>query len=164
MAISTPSYVNADRRALADVFAACPIGGTVSYDQLSAALGSPVRARRYLIPAALKLVLAEAGAAFAVIKGVGYRRLKGEEAAIVGHASRRRVRRITRRSIVTMSKMVAVANDMPDAAQREAYREISVAGLLNEMAQDRKVRKLALPERPQPTAVVLAETLRHMAS
>jgi hypothetical protein len=48
---------------------------------------------------------------------------------------------------------------MPDDKKRETFREISVAGLLNEMARDRAVRKMPLPEKPEPTAKTLQAML-----
>ena len=144
--------ISTEVRAIADRLAAVPVGETVSYGDLSEALGADVRVRRYLVLAAIRATNVEAGAIFGSVRGVGYKRLPAEDAHMVGALTRRRIRRAARRAEKTIVRAVAVANTMPEEAKLRAYREISVLGMIGHLTADRTAATAPLESRPQPVA------------
>lgn len=154
-----PNQPSPDVRALADVLLAASVGQTVTYGAMDRAIGAPVLARRWLIQSARDLALRESGAAFMAVKGIGMRRLPAEEASAVGVYYRTSIRRTAKRSARVMTQMVKKANDLPDQAKLEAYREISVALLFCELAKATSVKRVPLDNKPAPTGDVVRAML-----
>lgn len=152
-----PTTANeADVQALRERLEATPVGEVCTYAQLDAALGSPSRARRYLVLRALHRMNRETGAIFGAVRGVGYKRLAADEAYTLGHHGRGRIRRTARRTSAAIAQAVSAANEISDEAKRKAMAEVSTLNMIAHVATDRVVKAAQNASKP-PT---LAESLR----
>jgi len=147
--------LSADVRALTDRFLETPIGGTITYADMTAALGSSIEARRYLIQRALHVASRETGAIFASMRAVGYKRLPAEDAPLLGSHARQRIRNTSRRAAQAITHAVQVANDISDGARTRAYAEVSALALIQHVSTDRAAKAIPDSEKPQPVAVTL---------
>lgn len=147
--------LSAEVRALTDCLLAVPIGGTVTYAEMSEAIGADVLARRYLILRAIKVSLRESGAIYSVVTRVGYRRLSAEEAHTLGGHARTSIRRTSRRAVQAISGAIAVSNDISDEARRRAFAEISVLQLVQHISADRARAAVKDTSRPLPVALTM---------
>lgn len=150
------SSLTTDVRTLADALNATSIGNTLSYTAMSEVVGSNIQRRRYLVPAALKLVARESGAIFANVRKIGYKRLPPAEVHQVGINARRRVRNTSKRASETIVTVVAKANDMTNDEMKQALREVTVLDLLRFLATDKIVRALPESNKPEPVAKTMA--------
>jgi hypothetical protein len=139
-----PTTNSALIRRLADLFKACSIEETVSYDQLSKTLGAPIIGRLYFAHRAMELANAECGAIFVNVKLLGYKRLPHDEAHALGAHARRRGRRIFRQASKKIGNVLIIANDISNEARLKAYSEQASLGLLLHMTYDRN--KPVIPE------------------
>jgi len=155
-----PSHANELRRKLADLFAACPVDATVSYGDMEQELGFDVRNRyRHLIYAALKLVSKENGALFVGVNRVGYRRLPASELHVVGHASRKSIRRKAARASRAIGRGVSASNSISNSARIKAMSEIAALGIIQHVARDATVKVIKSAHRPISTAKIVRATL-----
>jgi hypothetical protein len=138
-------------RNLAELFKACPIEGTVTYEQLSVALGAPISQRLYLAYQAMDLANAESAAIFFNVRRVGYRRLPHDEAPALGVHARVRGRRMFRRVAKKIGNVLIMANDMSPAARMKAYSEQAALGLLQHLTYDRNRPTIPEGVAPPPT-------------
>jgi hypothetical protein len=147
--------ISPDVAALVEQLRAVPLGGTIHYAQLSAAIGRDVRRHRHLIDSARHIAERDHGAVFGNEINVGYTRLTVEQFPDLGSTARRRIRRASRKARKTLNYAGASVNDVPPSVQRKLNAEVSVLGLLEHLAAD----KLAAPAethavRPEPIAAV----------
>lgn len=158
--------ISPDTRAMATRLLAVPVGGSVSYADLSAAIGRDVRAEntRYLIYAGMKLAQREAGAIFANDRGKGYVRLAADDAHKVGHTARSRVRRIARHASKQIHAALTRANDVAPESQRKANAELSALGLLEHVAKDRNVVPSETDTGPTPVAITARQFLERIGA
>jgi hypothetical protein len=153
----------ADVLAISACMSSAPVGGTVTYEQLSAAIGRPVQGHRYLVQAAISKLSRDTGAIFVSVYRVGYKRIPAEESHILGAAVRETVRRRVKRAGQKIIRAIATANDMPADAARRANREVAILGLIEHASSD-KALKAAVTEAdtPKPVAKVMADMLAAM--
>lgn len=144
-----------DTRALVDLLCAASIGATVTYDQMSAAIGRSIQGRRYLIPRAITLAAKEGGAIFGSVRKVGYLRLAPTEAHVLGAHARGRIRRSAKRTADAITAAMAAANDVPDSERRRAFAEVNSLGLIRHLASDKRVATVASEPKAEPVAVVM---------
>lgn len=147
--------LSADTRTLTDRFLATPVGATIRYSDMSAAIGADIQARRHLILRAIAIASREAGAIFGSVRGVGYKRLASEDASVVGAHARHRIRSTARRSSRVIQRAVEVANDMSEPARVKAYAEISALSLIQHVATDKARSAVSISDKPQPVAITL---------
>lgn len=151
--------LSTETRVLADLFAAAPIGGTVTWEEMSRAIGRNIMDRRYLALRAMAVANSECGAIFGNVLRVGYQRLPPQDAHILGSHMRGRIRRGAKRTSDTIIAAVQSSNDMPDEAKRKAYAEVNALGLLRMIATDRHVAAATPEPKPEPVAI----TMRRLA-
>lgn len=153
--------LSADARAIADLFAACAVGDTVTMAAMSDAIGRDVTACRHIIATARRVAQREAGAVFVTMPRVGYRRLPTEEVArVVGSAARKHIRRTAGRAKRTLTAGAALANDLPLETQRRIAAEVSALALLEHIARDATVKPQDnAPTKPTPVAVTARSLL-----
>jgi hypothetical protein len=158
--------ISPDTRALANRLLAVPLGGAISYADLSAAIGRDVRTEntRYLIYGAMRVTQREAGAIFANDRGKGYVRLSPDDAHKVGNTARSRVRRIARHATKQISAALARANAVAPESQRKANAELSALGLLEHVAKDRHVVPAETDEAPTPVAITARRFLERIGA
>lgn len=149
------SQISADVRALADALVATPVGDVIGFESLSEAIGTDIRARRYLLHQAMRVANKEVGALFSSVRGEGYKRLPSEDAALVGGHARHRIRKIGKLASVKMERALEVANDISDSARKDALSEISVLGLVRHIASDKSRQSVNPESRPQPIAITM---------
>lgn len=157
-----PSQVNADLRTLTDLLCVASVGDVVSYADMSAAIGSDIRIRPWLVPRAVVLANRDQGALFACINGIGQKRLSAAEAHLLGHAVRRRIGRASRRTAKLITRGMEVANDIPAEAKRKAYAELNTLGLLAHISRDRVTAATASDDKPMPIAQVMRATMAQL--
>lgn len=144
-----------DTRALVDLLTATTVGGTVTYADMTAAIGRDIHARRHLIPRAITLAAKEAGAIFGSVRRVGYQRLAPTDAHILGAHARGRIRRSAKRASDAIHSAVTVANDMPDAERRRAFAEINSLSLIRHLARDTVVAATVSEPKAEPVGHVM---------
>jgi hypothetical protein len=160
--MQTVESLSPDTRALADRLVATQVGDTITFGQMSDAIGRDIAARRHLIPRAIAIAAREAGAIFGSIRGVGYRRLEPAEAHILGAHARQRLRRSTRRASDAILSAVTRANDLPEPAKLRAYAEVNALSLLRHLATDKVVSAAAGEAKPEPVAVTARRFAEHL--
>lgn len=136
--------LSADARRCADLLTSIPRGETVTFTAISAAIGRDITRCRHVLHTAIRVSEREAGACFASVRGVGYRRLAADEIVKVGQTARARIRGYARRGRRTIQAGLAGANDVTPETQRRTASELSSLGLLEHIARDR-----SLPEIPE---------------
>lgn len=150
--------VSDEARTIASRLAAVPVGGFISHDEISQALGRPYKPHRHLLYTALRIVLRESGAAFACERGLGYRRLAPHEApALIGSTARARIRGHARRGRKTIVAAIRDGNALPRDVRLRANAEVSTLGMIEHLARDRPVLA-AVPEAHRVTSPI--ETCR----
>jgi len=147
--------MSAECRALADLFAATPVGGTVTYAAMTQAIGRSIADRRYLIPRAAHVATRETGAIFGSVRRVGYQRLAPQDAHMLGSHTRSRIRRSAKRTADAIVAAVTATNDMPDAAKRRAYAEVNAMALIRHIATDKQVAAGTTEPKSEPVGVVM---------
>lgn len=136
--------ISPETRILADALKAVPLGGNITFASLTATIGRDVqRVARSHLDSAMRIVLRDDGVAFRSIRGIGYQRLLPEEAPEIGRAARRKLRRASKRAVQSMLAVAAASNGLPPEAQRRLSAEVSIHGLLAELAEDRSVANQA---------------------
>jgi hypothetical protein len=156
--------LSADARVVADLLLACPIGETVSLASMSDAIGRDIRKHRHIIVTARRVAEREAGAVFASVRSVGYKRLDAERAvAVVAPAARKHIARSARRTSRAISAAVDKANDLSMDVRRRAVHELGILGIIEHAARER-VRTLREdgPIKPEPVALVAKRWLARM--
>ena len=154
-----------DTRDLADRLIAVTHGDIISWSDLSAAIDvADVRRVRWRVAAAMRVALREAGAVFATLRGIGYRRVTIDRlGSDVGQSARARIKRTARRANATIGLGLAKANDVPNEARIRALREQSALGLIEFLARERHLPTVD-PERMRPLRPqhVLRQTLESL--
>lgn len=147
--------LSTEARTIADLLSAAAVGATVSYADMSRALGVPIQQKRYILLRALAVANRESGAIYGAVRGVGYQRLAPQDAHILGAHARGRIRSTAKRAATHMTAALATANDLPDAAKRKAFAEINALSLLRHLASDKKVEAAAGEPKAEPVGVVM---------
>lgn len=146
-------------RTLADLFSAAPVGGTISYADMSRAIGRNIADRRYLALRAMQVATRETGAIFGSVRGVGYQRLQPQDAHMLGAHTRGRIRRSAKRTADAIVAALQSTNNMPDDARRRAYAEVNAMHLVRHITTDKQVSAAS----PEPKAEPVAITMRRFA-
>lgn len=106
--------MNIDTRAIFDRLKQVPIGGSITYDALSALLGRPVSGGTPTLQSALR-ALERDGCVFANIRGQGYQRLDDVSIVKASEHDRLLIRRKARRAVerlTSVQNFEALPNDM----------------------------------------------------
>lgn len=157
--------LQAETRALVDLFVAAPINGVVTFSEMSRVIGRPIGLRRHLVPRAMRIASRESGAIFGNVRGEGYKRLAAEDAHLLGSTARRRIRRTAKRASEAIVAAVMVNNSISSEAKRKAYAEVNTMGLIRHIATDRAVAKaneIADDSKPEPVAIVAQRFAREI--
>lgn len=146
--------INAATLALMDTLRQTPVGEIVTFAELSNAIGMDVRQSRYLLHSALTILQREEGACFGNRRGIGYQRLRADDAPKIGNHTRLITRRAAKRGRKKITSLINRANDLSDDARRLALREISTLGLIEHISKDNTQLKPD-PDRlaPEPVAI-----------
>lgn len=156
--------ISADVAALVDALKSVPVGSTISYAEMTAAIGRKITDHRHLIHSALRIVARDHGAVFANDRGAGYTRLDTASLPNVGVAARGRIRRKARSAAKTIKYGMSRANDVSPETQRKVNAELSVLGLVEHLSRDDKAEPAdAHSLRPEPVAIVAQRLLGAMA-
>jgi hypothetical protein len=147
--------LSAECRALADLFAATPVGGTVTYAAMSQAIGRSIAERRYLAIRAMQVATRETGAIFGSVRGTGYMRMPPQDAHMLGAHTRGRIRRSAKRAADAIVAAIQSANDMPDDAKRKAYAEVNAMSLVRHITTDKQVSAASTEAKAEPVAITM---------
>jgi len=143
--------ISPETMALVAALRAVPLGEEISHAALSAHIGRDVaREARARLDSALRILSRDEGAAFMAVRGVGLRRLRPEEAPDIGARSRRKVRRMARHAAGSMTRLAATSNGLPPEAQRRLSAELSAAGLLAAITEDKPTAAMGTEDAPRP--------------
>lgn len=146
--------IDPEVRTIADLMAKTTIGATLTYDEISAALGRDCRTRdRYKILVAKKMGEEQSGIIFETQYDVGYRRLPGAELAKIGSAGLKVIRNKAKTSIKTMTLGMSAANDLPPDEYRKQLQFLSSLNLIAELAREKNLPQIEKEEGPLPYAV-----------
>lgn len=105
--MNRPAFqIGIDAKTIADMMISTPVGEVLTYEAMSKAIGRNVLGQRRSIRSAINFCITEHRSVFAVVTGVGYRRLNDSEAVSTGESYIKRIRRAAMRGI----KRVACAN------------------------------------------------------
>jgi hypothetical protein len=145
------AQLSADTLAVTEALMAAPIGEVASLASLSAALGSDISLRRYIVASAIRIANREYGALFTSVRGIGYKRMPVVDACQIGETARSSIRRKARKAANTIMRAVEATNDLDDAPRKKAIGEASNLSLIAHISTD-KARK-SVPETGKPVAV-----------
>jgi len=151
-----------DIAALAAVLAKTAIGSVIGYDTLSAAIGSDVRRRRYLLFAAMRQLNTDSGAIFGNVVRVGYKRLAATETGLIGSNARRKMRHTARNASKTMANSLNRANDLPADVQRKVVAEIATMSMIAHLTKETVVKAQSNHDKPPPLAESLRGVMAHI--
>jgi hypothetical protein len=157
------SDLSVETRAVAEVLKSTSYGEIIPFAALSAAIGRDIKARRWVILAGMRVALRESGAAFAAVRGVGYRRLTAEELPSLGSTARTRIRRIASRGQKALEESARSFNDLPENTKRDVLKEQTALGMIAMLSRDKSLP--ATPDnadRPLPPALALQDTIKHL--
>lgn len=143
-----------DTQAIVDLFLATPVGQTVTFAAMSAAIGQAIANRRHLIPRAIHIAARDHGAIFGSVRTVGYHRMPAQDAHMLGAHTRHRMRRSAKRTSAAIVAAVTMANDMPAAAKVRAYAEVNAMALIRHIAADKIVIASTAEPKAEPVALV----------
>ena len=149
-------------QAICEALGSTPIGEICVFETIDAALGAPVRLRRYLLMDALLQLNKEAGAIFGSVRGVGYKRLPAEDAHTLGGTLRASVRRRSRRTSDAIANAVNANNDISPVGMRRAAGEIGTLNMLRHIATNRIAKATQRDDKPPTLAESLSGVLRHL--
>lgn len=149
---------------LIDALLAAPYGETITFADLSAALGRDVRRQPSPLPSARRIAERDHNALFASVRGVGLRRMSPDEVSVIGAGGRRRIRRGARRAVTRMGQLVKGANALPAEAQRDMSREIAALNLIAHISEDRSTAALSDGPNAPPPAKAATAFLRHIGA
>ena len=125
---SNPEYA-AEVSALADLLKSASISATVSYRQMSVAIGRDVQKEaRISLLKARKLVEKETGARFETVIKVGVKRLAAHDLPGIGTHSRRRIGALSRRAYARL--MNISNNDITPEIERRLHAERAHLGAI----------------------------------
>ncbi len=139
--MSNPIFVaSADAKKLAGLMVKVSVGATLTYEDMSEALGRDVLQDRSIIATARAIVQRENQFVFDTVYKVGIKRLNDVEIVSLGDQALSKVRRISRK---TSQKITCVAYDaMPREAQVRHNTALSMFGVLVELASSKSFTKL----------------------
>lgn len=115
-------------------------GYTVTYEDMSKAVGRNIKSCMWFVQAALKRVTRDHGAVFCPVRGVGYKRLENEE--IPGHSMRRvrRIRAIAKRGVQELSNSDYMA--LSPEKKIEHNVQMSLLGAVAHASEGSQLKKL----------------------
>lgn len=135
--MNTDLTLSTETEILLRALKAVPLGSTITYRDLSAAIGRSVTAEaRNKLASARAIALRDNGIGFTSERGVGLRRITVEEAPGMGAVARGRIRSTARRASAAIRSVVAASNGASPEAARRISSEIAVLGLIAEAASE----------------------------
>ena len=146
--------ISTEVKAILDLLLKTQIGQTVTYTEISEAIGREIKAYRWVALRALDIAARDHGILFGNVKGAGYVRLSSDQLASVGHTARHHIARKAKKAQRNLSRASEAQNLSPTVALK-VNAEISSLGLIREMSKDRYAEPPAnAPEHPEPVAIV----------
>jgi hypothetical protein len=146
--------ISPDVAALVDVLRETSPGATVSYADLTKAIGRDIREVQWLMNSAQRIAAREHGAIFANERTVGYTRLTTDQLPDVGSTARGKVQRASRKAAKFIRYGADRANDVRPETQRKINAEISALALIEHVAADKAAEPVkAHDTRPEPVAL-----------
>lgn len=151
--------IGIDTGILYNLLIATPVGGTVTYEQMTAAISRPVHGNTSNLQSAIRRAFAQDGMVFDNISRVGYRRLTDAEIVEASKTDRTSLRRRAKRA---GRKLFAVSdyNALPPA---DKVTHATSASIFGAVASALKVSGIAAVENAVKAAgkeIPVAETLR----
>lgn len=147
----------ADIATLKTMLADLPIGETLSYAAMDAALDRPVRARRHILGRAVAECEEDTGGLFSCVRGAGVKRLESSAVPDVGLDGIRKVRRAARRAHERLANVRV--NDLPEDARIRLIAHQSMLGAISMIADGRKAPVLSAEIRQTSHAVPAGRVL-----
>jgi len=152
--MKTISEFEPDILALVERLRSVPVGETVTYEDLDAVIGRPVRAQRWLMIKARDVLDGE-GHIFGTVARVGLKRLESSALPSLGQRARRGIRNRAKRVTARMASGMTRANDVDPETARKLMAEQSVLGLIEFACRDKSMSE-AMSQTPLDKPVPLA--------
>lgn len=134
--------ISAHTTTLIETLRTVPVGATVSYEILTAAIGANVQAEaRHILASARRIVRREDSMVFGVIRGEGLRRLTDSEIATAGSSFLRHVNRTARSGVQTLA-CVQDFNKLKLEEQIRHNTHLSLLGVFYEVSKTRGIKQI----------------------
>jgi hypothetical protein len=132
----------ADIEVVSELLRATSIGATLSYAEISTAIGRNIQSHSHILRSAQARVEKETGSLYSVIRSVGIKRLASNELSSVGLEAIRKVRRTARRGFNRLDTVRT--NDLAHEDVNKIIAHKSQLGAIALVADGRKSAKLAV--------------------
>lgn len=134
--------IHEDTIKIAEVLYTCPIGGLITFEQMSTAIGKDVRGFRNRMYSAIEASARDRGILFKNVRGEGYLRLETSEISKVGATARSRIRNVARRGRKAIASGLKFGNGIAPKDLVRALSEQSALSLIEHLSKDRKLPKI----------------------
>lgn len=139
--MNKPAFItSAETRLIEQAMRVLSVGETITYGRIKDICGSPHDQVYSAVRTALKRLLRDEGMVFAVIRGVGYKRLNSKEIVEESFSATERIRRASRRALEKQLK--ADFNELAPQIQAKASATASVLGTIAMMSKPAEIEKL----------------------
>lgn len=154
--------IHVDTRLLYQALTEVPVGGTITYAQLSAVISREVEGRNYNLQSALRMARRDNNILFDNILGVGYRRMTDAEIVADSANDISTIRRRAKRSAEKLFKV----SDFDSLTADEKVKHATSASVFSAVAQSLSAKGLNAIEgavKAVGKEIPVAETLRLFA-
>lgn len=156
---SKPRFeIHVDTRLLYQRIIETPIGGTVTYADLGAAISRTVTGADYNLQSALRMARRDDGAYFDNIHGVGYRRMTADDIASSGINDVTRMRRMSRRAVE--KQMSIKTNDLAPDRRKVQLATLALLGAVTQFTSRKAISAASGAVEKAGREIPLADTLR----
>lgn len=154
-----------ETEALLSALRAVPLGGEISYIDLSAKIGRSVTANaRASLNSARRIALRDHGINFTAIRGVGLRRTRPEETPQIGAVARGSIRRKAKAARKAILSVTKASNGADPETQRRINAEMSALGLLSEISAQPAQKAFDSVGPSMPPAMASAAFMKHIGA
>lgn len=137
-----PSFqLSADTRLLIQELRKCQVGATISYAQLSSAVGRDISGATGALHSARKRLLRDEQIVFDVVRGEALKRLSDVEIVGTSNSFARRMRRVAQRGVETLTA-IGDFSALPRETQMRHTAAVSVFGVVAEMTKEKSIHKV----------------------
>lgn len=157
--------LSTETEVLLNALRAVPIGGEISYVELTKTCGRNVTSdARSRLATARRIALRDTGICFTVVRGVGLRRITLDEAPGIGAVARSRIRSTAKRATRGMRAVLAVSNGATPETGRRISAEINALGLIAEISGDPAQKAFETDQPVMPPALAGQAFLKHIGA
>lgn len=148
-----------DTRTLVALMVKVPVGESITYQDLSSAIGRNVQgAARSVLESARHICERDYNIVFGVVQNVGLKHLTDTETINTGQAGIDHIRRTARKTARRIASLKD-PNSVPNESKVRQFTYLSVAGALVHMTQQKQITRLEVKVGQAAKELPLAKTL-----